>query len=311
MDRAALGLLPRTARAYASAFNLFMAFTVYMDLSVPWQEVAVVAFLEFLVRSSLSAASLQNYLSALRHYFEMYNWSVTALQARRTLLLVKSVKIHNPLKPKIKGILSVGMLKDLISMLGSMPNAVVYQSICLLAFFGFFRLASLVPVTSNMFDRTRHPVVQDVIFTSKGLQIIQKCAKTMQFASQYRIVHIPKLSVVDICPVKSLKTMICIQKLTDSDPLFVIGSGGTKIPVTTFKVRATLSKALVKMGLEPKDYGFHCFRRSGACLALELKVPLKNIKIHGHWRSDAVWAYLRKTPKAAAVVADTFQNNLH
>ena len=260
MDTAALGLLPRTARAYASAFNLFMAFTVYMDITVPWQEVAVVAFLEFLVRSSLSAASLQNYLSALHHYFEMYNWSVTALQARRTLLLVKSVKIHNPLKPKIKGILSIDMLKGLISMLGSMPNAVVYQSVCLLAFFGFFRLASLVPVTSNVFDRTRHPLVQDVIFTSKGFQIIQKCAKTMQFASQYRIVHIPKLSVVDICPVRSLKTMICIQKLTESDPLFVIQSGDKKIPVTTFKVRATLSKALVKMGLEPKDYGFHCFR---------------------------------------------------
>ena len=294
MDRAALGLLPHTARAYASASNLFMAFTVYMDITVPWQEVAVVAFLEFLVRSSLSAASLQNYLSALHHYFEMYNWSVTALQARRTLLLAKSVKIHNLLKPKIKGILSIDMLNGLISVLGSMPNAVVYQSVCLLAFFGFFRLASLVPVTSNVFDRTRHPLVQDVIFTSKGFQIIQKCAKTIQFASQYRIVHIPKLSIVDICPVRSLKTMICIQNLTESDPLFVIQSGDKKIPVTTFKVRATLSKALVKMGLEPKDYGFHCFRCSGACLALELKVPLEDIKIQGHWRSDAVWAYLQK-----------------
>ena len=179
--RAALGLLPRTASAYARAFNLFMAFTVYMEILILWQEVAVLAFLEYLTRSSLSAASLQNYLSALHHHFELYNWSVAALQGRRTLLLVKSVKMHNPLKPKIKGILSIDMLKGLMSVLGTMPSAVVYQSICLIAFFGFFRLASLVPVATHVFNKTRYPLVQDIIFTSKGLQIIQKCAKNMQF----------------------------------------------------------------------------------------------------------------------------------
>ena len=177
-----------------------------------------------------------------------------------------------------------------------MPNAVVYQSIWLIAFFEFFRLASLVPIATHVFDKTRYPLVQDIIFTSKGLQFIQKCAKNMQFDSQYRIVHIPKLEVAEICPVRSIKAMICIQKLRDSDPLFVVQIGQNKVPLTTFKVRAMLSKALVRMELEPKDFGFHCFRRSRACLALELKVPLENIKIHGHWRSDAVWSYLKKTP---------------
>ena len=74
----------------------------------------------------------------LHHHFELYNWSVAALQGRRTLLLVKSVQIHNPLKPKIKGILSVDMLKGLMSVLTNVPNAIVYQSIYLIAFFGFF-----------------------------------------------------------------------------------------------------------------------------------------------------------------------------
>ena len=80
-----------------------------MDLMFSWQEVAVVTFLEYLVRSSLSVASLQNCLTGLSHYFALYSWSGAALQCRRTLLLVKAVKIYNPLKPKIKGILSVDM----------------------------------------------------------------------------------------------------------------------------------------------------------------------------------------------------------
>ena len=105
---------------------------------------------------------------------------------------------------------------------------------------------------------------------------------------------------------KFIKSMIRAQKLIHSDPLFVLKSGQDKILLTTFKVGATLSKALIRMGLKPKDYGFHCFRRSGACLPLELKVPLENIQIHGHWRSDAVWRYLKTTPKAAAVAAQGF-----
>ena len=181
---------------------------------MPWQEVAVVAFLEYLIRSSLSAASLQNYLSALHHYFELYNWSVATLQGRRTLLLVKSVKIHNPLRTKIKGVLSVDMLKGLMSVFATMPNAIVYHSICLIAFFGFFLLASLVLIATHVFDKTRYPLVQDIIFTSKGLQIIQKCAKNMQFASQYRVVHIPKIGFAAICPVRSIKAMIRMQKMT-------------------------------------------------------------------------------------------------
>ena len=61
----------------------------------------------------------------------------------------------------------------------------------------------------------------------------------------------------EICPVKFIKPMIRAQKLIHSDPLFMHKSGQDKIPLTTFKVRATFSKALVRMGLEPKDNGFH------------------------------------------------------
>ena len=53
--------------------------------------------------------------------------------------------MHNPMKPKIKGVLSVAMLKQLMLHLVKDVNVVVFKAIYLLAFFGFFRLASLVP----------------------------------------------------------------------------------------------------------------------------------------------------------------------
>ena len=51
--------------------------------------------------------------------------------------------------------------------------------------------------------------------------------------------------------------MIRAKKLTGSDPFFMVKYGEEKVPLTTFKVRAKLSKALVRMGLEPKDYDFY------------------------------------------------------
>ena len=52
-----------------------------------------------------------------------------------------------------------------------------------------------------------------------------------------------------------------------------------------------------KNGLEPN-------------LALEMGVPLEQIKIHGHWKSDAIWSYLTSTSKSGALVASTFNKNV-
>ena len=94
------------------------------------------------------------------------------------------------------------------------------------------------------------------------------------------------------------------------DPLVQVEKDGTKLPVTAIQVRKSLNKFIKLLGLNPKDFGFHGFRRSGACLAFELNVPFENIKLHGKWRSDAIWAYLTKTPKAAAQVASTFAKEI-
>ena len=138
----------------------------------------------------------------------MYAWLKAALQARRTVLLIKSVKMNSVMKPKVKGVMSIQMLKSLVEKLQVMPNYLTYRAIMLLGFFGFFRLASLVPTTVQKFDPSRFPLVCDVIFTSTGMQFILKCAKTMQAHNAYQIIHVPKLQVLEICPVLAVKRML-------------------------------------------------------------------------------------------------------
>ena len=305
----ASGLLLRTSVTYTRGFHLFLAFTIYMGLQCPWDEVAVLSFLEHLIQQGLSAASVSNYISILSHFFALYGWPEAVLHARKTLLLVKAVKMHNPMKPKIKGILSVTMLKELMFHVVKDVNALVFKAIYLLAFFGFFRLASLVPSSAGQFNATRFPLVKDIVWTTDGFQLILKCAKNMQNLDEFKIIHIPKLSCESICPVNAIKRLIKEFKLVGNDPLFMYSVQGEKQILTTFKVRNVLVKAIKSMGLHPKDYGFHCFR-SGANLAFEMRIPLEHIKVHGHWKSEAIWSYLKSSSKVSSVVAKTFQRHI-
>ena len=72
------------------------------------------------------------------------------------------------------------------------------------------------------------------------------------------------------------------------DPLFQTIHKGVTLPVTAVQVRKVLNGVIKMLGLNPKDFGYHCFCCSGACLAFELNVPFENIKLHGKWRSDAI-----------------------
>ena len=129
-------------------------------------------------------------------------------------------------------------------------------------------MASLTPSHAKLFNSTRFPLVNDIVWTTDGLQFILKCAKNMQNCDKFKVIHIPKLSCDTICHVLATKRLIRKFNLAADDPLFMYYVQVEKQILTTFKVHNVFTKAIRTMGLDPKDYGFHCFRRSGANLAL-------------------------------------------
>ena len=223
------------------------------------------------------------------------------------MLMVKSVCVNSNLKIKIKGVLTVNMLKKLTTCLDDMVTAVSFKCIVLLGFFGFFRLASLVPSAVVNFHVSRFPLVKDLVWTQTGFL---KYAKNMQSCHECKVIHIPKLENLRLCPVNSTKQMITQLNLKPSDPLFMIKTSTGNTMLTDPQERRVFASVIKSLGLNPSDFGFHCLRRSGACLALELNIPLENIKLHGHWKSNAVWMYLTYIPKSAAIVATTFSTQV-
>ena len=133
----------------------------------------------------------------------------------------------------------------------------------------------------------------------------------MQTSGDYQVVQLPKLDNHNICPVTALKAMIAKFNYTKDTPLFLVENKVGVQTTVVFKVRSFLKLVVVSMGLNPSQYTFHMFHRSGASMALDNNVQFENIKQHGNWQSEAIWHYLKCTPKAAITVPTTFQQLLN
>ena len=263
-----------------------------LDLQDPSCTETIIVYLEFLVLNGLSASSLHNHLAVLNHFFALYCWPVQALSSRAVFLFCKSVKMNSKMNLKLKGVFTIPMLTQLIQLAMQEENGPTYRAIFLFAFFTFTRLASLVPNSVRTFDRTRLPLVKDIIWAKPGGRFILKSAKNMQAADAFKILQFPKLANKNLCPVRALQSHIHTLRLQMSDPLFSHRTQQGISPITCSQVRSTLAKLVSRMGYESKDYSFHAFRRSGASFAFQHGVPIDLIKSHGHWKSDAVWRYI-------------------
>ena len=99
---------------------------------------------------------------------------------------------------------------------------------------------------------------------------------------------------------KALKVMIKAIPRDKGAPLFLVKTKSGVAILTASKAMSFLRMVILSLGLKPKHFTFHAFRRSGASIEFNQDVKLEHIKQHGHWRSESVWIYLNSTPKAAA-----------
>ena len=287
-----------------------MAFVVYMNLIQPFTEGVILSYLEYLSQNGLRSCSLRNHLSMLKHFFAMFNWHTVCLTTRKVHLFLKSVQVNASIKVRIKGVFTVKMLEQLIKKSRKFQNGQTFAALFLTAFFGFFRLSTLVPNNLHAFDKTRFPIKNDLIWAKPGAHIIITCSKTMQASDKVQIVQLPSLGNLEICPIKALKWVMAHIPQGSQQPLFQIYTRKGWQILTAPKVRSFLKLVVIALGWNPTTYTFHPFRRSGASLAFDNEIDLAKIKQHGSWKSEAVCTYLNSTPTAASTVPTTFQRLL-
>ena len=62
------------------------------------------------MKNGIGSATLQNDISVLVHYFNIYQWPTKVLYSRKVTLFVKSVKIHIPCPVRVKNVITIALL---------------------------------------------------------------------------------------------------------------------------------------------------------------------------------------------------------
>ena len=99
---------PKTQRCYKMLFRTFVAFCVFVKLSLKnVNEKNVISFLEYLAQQNISVHMLANYVAAIKANFIIYNLDKTCLSDPKIKYFLKSVRINRPLAVPRKNIMSV------------------------------------------------------------------------------------------------------------------------------------------------------------------------------------------------------------
>ena len=277
----------------------------YKSTDFPATHTTLMCFIEFLLRSMRAPASVRNCLASVRFAHAMLGLDVSVFDHFQLRLHLRSLDltvrhfIHQA--PPI----TQAHLHLLVSTAVSMgTQGLVFAVLCVVAFYTWARLSSLVPPSVAAFDPTRHPCRRDITIHAPGFWITVKWAKNMQTsgvspAFPIAATHSP------LCPLALLTHMLArVPTLASRQPLFTLlspGYGSMPHPLTIHRARVWLRVVAQKAGLASLGYTFHSFRRGGCTLAFQRGVATPEIQRFGAWRSQAVECYLPTTTSRSAV----------
>ena len=303
---------PSTDRNYTSMFRLFLAFTVFMKLSIfNLSPLILIAYLQFLETNHFSPSAMANHMSAIKAKLALFGISTHIFEDQRIKYFHKAMILHQPFKVQLKKIIDIDTLQLIVRTCDSMYMGQVFKAVYTLAYFSFLRLSNLVPHTSAQFSPLYHLARADIIFAHPGMQVIIKWSKTIQTRNVVKILKIPQLGSNPICPVKATKNLMAITPGSNNHPLFQFKSSKGWVPLTDTQVRRNFRIILQKLNLSNSHLTFHAFRRSGATYAFNSNVDLQHIQSHGTWTSECVWKYITLDHQASGQVASTFKKQLY
>ena len=148
--------------------------------------------------------------------------SVAAFSDTRLKYFSRTVTRNAPLKIRLKSIIDIPMLTQMVQVCDSMYMGCVFKAAILLSFFSFLRLSNLVPHSMSTFQPLKHLARGDIFFAPPGAHVLLKWSKTLQMNNSVRLLKIPKLGSALICPVTALKNLLTFTPEGKNKPLFQI-----------------------------------------------------------------------------------------
>lgn len=271
----------------------YLLFCTYFQLvSFPATVENLCVYAQFLSRSFKSVQSINNYISGIKTLHLLLNQpfpkDIFFLKLTcRGLTKIKSYcpKRAEPITPelliKIYAFLDINKSEDS-----------AYWCLFLLAFFLMARKSNLVPDTIGSFKLNKHLSRGQVQVFDDKLIVTFCWTKTIQSGERKLLIPVCNIPGSVLCPVKAFKQMCLLIPGSTSDPAFCVCRKNKNVPITYNQFQSKLRKLINIIGLDPKAYSSHSFRRGGASWAFKSKVSSNLIQMHGDWQSDAYKLYL-------------------
>ena len=285
-----------TKRSYRTHQKAYQKFCELLNIAVaPASTASLCLYAAYLARFLLPQ-SLGPYLNfvGLLHKELGYpnplsdNWVVSSV--------LRGIKRTLGVPPKPRLPITVSLLLGIRSRLNlNCSKHASFWAICLVAFFGLFRKAHLLPESEPAFDPKKMFTRSDFSFSHSCIYITVRWSKTIQMGQ--RTVVIPLLAVPSspLCPVSAVTHAFNLNPgcSPSSQALGWRDNTSFRSCVYTYKSFMTCVKQILQqLGVSPALYGTHSFRRGGATFALDAGVSLDTISLLGDWKSDAMFLYL-------------------
>ena len=266
-------------------------------------------YISFLTQRFTSPQSVANYISGVRLLHKLLGVESQALASFDVSLMLRAAKLNMRHTPRRKMPVTPVLLHQLCLLSEGLGTIGVLLKVAMtFAYYGMLRQSNLAPRTSSAFDPTRHTTRQDIRLAPPGVQINLKWSKTLQVASQGDTVPLPSISGHPTDPVAAYEGLLAaLPTLHPAEPLLTLPTKrGRRIAVTSAKLHQCLSILLECLGINPRPYSFHSFRRGGATAAFNAGVTVLDLQRHGTWKSGAFSDYVTKPCPSKSRVAAAF-----
>ena len=110
------GFRPATLISYRRMFQLFLAFLVVVDLSLPGvTSIDILASMEYLGQSCMSPDDITNHMIAVRSMCIVHGVNTLPFRDQRIPLFTKYLKLNRSLAPKIPVIIDENLLLQIVT----------------------------------------------------------------------------------------------------------------------------------------------------------------------------------------------------
>jgi len=275
-------------------FRSFLLFCAYFHLTpVPVTTGVLLLYAQFLSRTFVSVASIKNYISGVRIVHLGMGVMFPEPDFSLNLLLKGLARLHPHEESRAIPITPLLLLRffEVMDMSKSKDRAV--WACFLVCFFMFARKSNMVPPSSDSFDLKKHLARADIHSQESGLVVLLKWSKTIQKGERHVLVPLLPLPGSPLCPRLAYDRMVGPLPVPGASPAFVYWDGrGKVVSLTQPEFVSRLRRLLLRVGVDPKGFSGHSFRRGGASCAFQAGVPGELVQLHGDWRSDAYLKYL-------------------